>query len=404
MQQAVVQEETLFGYRAAPPDALPAFANGGDDKISVRVLSRALGGMQKEGIVQYGPTGSVWRLVCDEGPWLLGRDLAPFPLAFFTTGMLSHFASEFATLAVREGVDVGALKIQLDNKYLMNGSAVRGTMKADSLPSSFVVGYAGGADRDRIRDIAVLALGASSADAVMRVPMANEFSISRNGAPIPTGELRRTAVPPEPDPMALFDVVRPDDGRLAAEDVTSKLQSAKLVHGVEGGVGSTMTDEHKRMVHVRATLTWRDDAIKETRIQIFQPIGSVFRILSDDSARFGGQERHPPGLALMAAGVAFCYMTQISRYAQVVKQSLKTYRIVQDMRFDVPGASAGTGVAPGIAPVITHVHVETDEDEDTTRKLVQMGEQTCYLHAAMNGAFKSKVRVVHGTAGDYDDE
>lgn len=398
------QEENLFGFRMAPMAALPRFENAGDDKISIRVLSRALGGMQKEGIVQYGPTGSTWRLVCDEGPWLNGRDLAPFPLGFFTTGMMSHFASEFMALVKQSELDIGEVKFQLDNKYLMNGSASKGTMKADSLPSSFVVGYTGSAPKSAVQALALKAIGASAADAVMRLPMANEFSISRNGERIATEGLTDTAAVQEPDPKALFDMAAPSPAHRTEVDVTTKLESAKLVHGVEGGVGSTMTDEHKRMVHVRATLDFRPDGVKETKIQIFQPIGSVFRILTEDSERFGGQERFPPGLALMCAGVAFCYMTQISRYAEVVKQQLKEYRIVQDMHFDLPGASGGTGIAPGVAPVLTHVHVETGEDIPTTQTLVRMGEQTCYLHAAMSGVFKSKVRVVQGIAEEYGEE
>lgn len=404
MSDTKQQEEKLFGYRMAPVADLPPFENAGDDKISVRVLCRALGGMQKEGIVQYGPTGSAWRLVCDEGPWLNGRDLAPFPLGFFTTGMMSHFASEFVTLAKASGLDIGDFKLQLDNKYLMNGSASKGTMKADALPSSFVVGYTGSATKEEVHKLAYQALGASSADAVMRLPMANEFSISRNNERITTDGLTDTGHDQEPDPKEVFDQAKPDPSFATGEDITKKLENAKLVHGVEGGVGSTMTDDHKRMVHVRATLDYRGDGVKRTKIQIFQPIGSVFEILTDDSEKFGGKERFPPGLALMSAGVAFCYMTQISRYAAVVKQDLKEYRIVQDMHYGLPGASGKTGVAPGVDPVITHVHVETGEDTKTTQTLVRMGEQTCYLHAAMSGIFKSKMRVVNEIAAEYEEE
>jgi len=60
-------------------EALPPEAGA----MRVRTMTRTLAGMQKEAIIQNGPDGTVWRMVCDEGPWLNGTDLAPFPLAFF---------------------------------------------------------------------------------------------------------------------------------------------------------------------------------------------------------------------------------------------------------------------------------------------------------------------------------
>ena len=59
-----------------------------DEFSAVRVEAHALGGMQKEALVYQGSTRSLWRMVSDEGPYLNGTDLAPFPLAFFSVGMV----------------------------------------------------------------------------------------------------------------------------------------------------------------------------------------------------------------------------------------------------------------------------------------------------------------------------
>ena len=61
--------------------------------------ARALTGMQKEAIVQKGQGGTCWRLLCDEGPWLNGTDLAPFPLGYFAACVAACFMSDILAQA-----------------------------------------------------------------------------------------------------------------------------------------------------------------------------------------------------------------------------------------------------------------------------------------------------------------
>ncbi len=74
-----------------PPEGNPV--EDETTKIALRVQVRALDGMQKEAVVSTN-SGNTWRLVSDEGPYLNGTDLAPFPLAFYTAGMQFSFISE----------------------------------------------------------------------------------------------------------------------------------------------------------------------------------------------------------------------------------------------------------------------------------------------------------------------
>ncbi|MGI9344546.1 MAG: hypothetical protein ACR2QV_17085, partial [Gammaproteobacteria bacterium] len=64
-------------------------------------------------------------------------------------------------------------------------------------------------------------------------------------------------------------------------------------------------------------------------------------------------------------------------YAQIVKQRLRDYRIVQETMFGF-----GPEEPPTAEPVATLVCVDSEEPDDETRKLVQMAEQTCYIHGA----------------------
>jgi organic hydroperoxide reductase OsmC/OhrA len=154
-----------------------------------------------------------------------------------------------------------------------------------------------------------------------------------------------------------------------------------------------LSDEQKRQVHVRGVGTLRRDGMKELQVACFQPIGSVFRLLSDDSRVAQGEERAPSGLAYLSAGISFCFMTQLGRYAQVAKHAMHSYQIVQDTSFSTPAVLNGQGDAPTSAPVDTDVFIGNGEDEEKTQTLLKMGEQTCYLHAACRSGIKTRIRV-----------
>jgi len=156
-----------------------------------------------------------------------------------------------------------------------------------------------------------------------------------------------------------------------------------------------LSDTQKRQVHVRGVGTLREDGMKELQVACFQPVGSVFHFLSDDSAAVGGQERAPSGLVYLSAGISFCFMTQLGRYAHVAKHKMHSYQIVQDTSFSVPAAINDKEEMPTSAPVDTHVFIGNEEDEEKTQTLLNMGEQTCYLHAACRSGIKTRIKLDH---------
>jgi uncharacterized OsmC-like protein len=128
-------------------------------------------------------------------------------------------------------------------------------------------------------------------------------------------------------------------------------------------------------------------------VQLFKPIGSNFRFLCDIENAADGGERAPSPLAYLSAGVAFCYLTQIGRYATIMKYDDLQYAIVQDTAFSLAAGEGATGTPPSAEPVQTHVALKTALSDDVARKIVDMGERTCFLHAVSRTPLKSKVRV-----------
>ena len=65
----------------------------------------------------------VWRLCSDEGPYLAGADLAPYPLAFLTTGMISSYMNEIQALARMRGIGLNKITLAQDMHFSKGGAS-----------------------------------------------------------------------------------------------------------------------------------------------------------------------------------------------------------------------------------------------------------------------------------------
>jgi hypothetical protein len=86
-------------------------------------------------------------------------------------------------------------------------------------------------------------------------------------------------------------------------------------------------------------------------------------------------------------------MTQSGRYAHIAKLHLTSARIAQTNGFTITGSALDGTETAAAEPVDTHVFLEADEPDEVAAKMVRMGEQTCFLHAAMRGSHPSRIRV-----------
>ncbi len=372
------------------PDHAPPFLPGPSvGRTEVLTEVRALEGMQKEAVVWLGP-GPAWRLVSDEGPYLNGTDLAPFPLGFFAAGLQFSLMSRLLRAAGELGVRLRSLSLEQDNCYTMEGSFLRGDAVGGAMPAEVLLRIESDAGRDASARLVRLAEAGSAGHALMREALHNTFSLALNGREVELPGLRRSGrarpAPRDPDRLA------PDTDPRVAPDIIRKVEAAPAVHGVDGGAGSSLKAEQKRTLHVRGEGRVVAGLRMETTVRLFQPIGSSFRFVCDETEARGGGGSAPPPEAYIAAGTAFCYMTQLGRYAHIVKQTLERYGIVQQNTFHEEGSAAAGSLAAHADAFDTHVSLESSQSEEQARALVAMGERTCFLHAAMRGSHPSSVR------------
>ena len=160
-----------------------------------------------------------------------------------------------------------------------------------------------------------------------------------------------------------------------------------------GFAGSSLAEHQDRTLHVRGICTVRPDGVKQVEQQLFNPHGSIFHFLSEEAPENGGHGRAPDACTYISAGIGFCFMTQLGRYAKIAKRDLRDYRVGQDTHFSLGGASGGTGVAGDADPVDTHVHLASRENDQFARAALAMAEQTCFLHALCRTEVKTKIRI-----------
>jgi hypothetical protein len=359
---------------------------------AVRTHVRSLSVMQKEALVVSARTGQIWRLASDEGAYLDGDDEAPCPLSFLTTGMVCSYMEELLALARQREIGISRIRLVQDNYYTMTGSALAGTMTGGARDVELEAEIDATADRETLTRLVHDATIASPLNGLMHGRHESLFGLIHNQRTLDCARVK--ALESEPIPALaneMFEAAVPAPGdwtRLIARNGPTP-KTAETT----GFASSSLSERQDRTLHIRGICTLRDDGIKQVEQQLFNPHGSIFHFLSDEAPVNGGRGRAPDAASYISAGIAFCFMTQLGRYAKITKRALDDYRIVQDTHFSAGGGSGQTNRAGSAAPVETHVSIRSREDNDFARLALDMSEQTCFLHALCRTPLKAKIRV-----------
>lgn len=359
----------------------------------IRVAARDLSGMQKEALVTSARTGAVWRLASDEGAYLDGHDEGPCPLSFVSSGMVAATMNELMALAAERSVDIRNVRLIQDNFYTMRGSASQGTMTGGARDIELEAQIDADASADTLRALVADAVVASPLGGLTRQYKHSVFTLTHNGAGIETGRALPLDAPALPDPEDGFELARIGEGDWNPV-ITRMGRMTPKSDETTTFAGGSLTDRQDRLLHLRVFCTLRPDGMKEIVQYMYNPHGSVFRFLSEEAPEGGGGGRAPDALSLAAAGIGFCFMTQLGRYARIVHKDVSAYRIVQDAHFTLGGASGRTGRPGDADPIETHVYLASAEEDDFARTALDMSEQTCFLHALCKAALKTRIRVV----------
>ena len=360
---------------------------------SLRTWVRSLSVFQKEALVASSRTGRVWRLASDEGPYLDGHDAAPCPLAFLSVGMIASYMNEITALAKLQSVVIRQLNLTQDNFYTMTGSMPKRTMVGGALPVELRVEIDCDLDDAALTQFLMNAVHASPLNGLMRGQLESLFSLTKNGSELQPAKASRLKGPVCPDPGDRFSAANPGSDTATLTLCWPKgITPKKAVERGTSAAGSSLAAEQNRQLNIGATCAMREDGMKEIVQLQYSPHGTSFNFLSEEAPENGGLGRAPDANSYISAGIGFCFMTQFGRFVKMLDLDLSDYRIVQDSHFSLGGASGGTGKAGLADPLETHVYLETSESDDTAREMLDISEQTCFLHAFCRTDLKTKLR------------
>ena len=354
---------------------------------ALRTWVRSLSGFQKEALVRSAKTGDTWRLVSDEGPYLNGHDAAPCPLAFLSSGMAASFMNEIIALAKIQNVEIRKLKLIQDNYYTMKGSMPKRTLIGGAENIDLQVEIDCDLDDTALNEFLINATYASPLNGLMRGQLESLFKLGKNNVELPTAKVAELDGALFPDPGNHFAKSKANSSDLALMKPVGPTPKKDVVMGTSSAGGS-MAEEQDRRLNIGAVAIMREDGIKEIQQMQYSPYGTSFRFLSSEDGRA------PDANSLISAGIGFCFMTQFGRFVSMLKLDLPDYRIVQDTHFSLGGASGDTGKAGEADSIETHVYLETNESDATAQEMLDMSEQTCFLHAFCRTDLKTKLKVV----------
>lgn len=365
----------------------PAIFAGHEGDTIFRVDARAMGAHQKEALVHEGSNGPAWRLVSDEGPYLKGSDMAPFPLGFFNAGLQADLLGRLSWIAAARKIRVSSVALKLDNEFSFSGSFFKGDGKGTAEAADIRLSITGEAPADEVADWVRDAVRSSPALAAMSRPLDSTFAIYVNGIRREVTLTLPSTAPDAPDPLKTYSAppgpIR--DGKDLGGVIT-KIPRPPVETELMPSAGS------KFVLRVLGSSRLPDlqQGITDVQTWLKAPAGSHFGFQTDEKNLT--QPSGPSGLALLSAGVSFCYMTQLLRYAEYLKYKVRAIRMVQYNAFGLRRGDDGA-LHGDVGPVDTHLFLHGDEPDEVMQRLLVMGAQTCYLHAALKAALAPQVEV-----------
>ncbi|MFT6582851.1 MAG: putative OsmC-like protein [Alphaproteobacteria bacterium] len=341
--------------------------------------------MQKRGQIARPQTGEVWQLLCDEGVALGGADWAPPPLAYFAAGLACSVTGAVIAKAAAHGVAPEAISVSLSNHYTLSGSILRGTMEGMGQNPDVSVTIDGTNLSPKEKSGLVLeAVSSVLAGYLMKSVFTSAFSLTANGAAVSLDL-------PHWDRNLAADTL--PTAALASSDgdaaYVSKIAMRPDDPDFNNVGGSGLDTVQNRTITVTANAKADPEGVYALDAGIARPNASVYSFLGASDAGAGDVAAAPSSACLIAAGIGFCYMTQLGRYAEAKKRPVHDYRMIQSIDIPLPGADGSQ------TPVIgTKLFLNLDEpDEDFARDLAHSAKRTCFLHSTLQSSLRNRISV-----------
>jgi uncharacterized OsmC-like protein len=329
-----------------------------------------LGRFQKEGLVEDVATGRVWRLSADEGKYLRGTGLAPSPLMHWAAGLHGDVTSRIARSAEDESLVLDELHVTVSQRFASQGSFARGEAIGLVFELAWELNIVADDPEARVSWVVDRALHSSPANQAMLTGKEGRFALSIGGRTVPVAGLPQADTSGEIDPLVRHrSRPRPLRDEIAVEPVLTAWPGANsstvvLSDDQEGTIGwrvQAVGGYDFESGLVRTTVGFPEVAASER-----------WSLLTDATNR-----RAPSPLSYFSIGTAFCYHTQLCRYADVRRMPIDSPRLVQRTRYFSDDGMAGA------QPFDTHLFLSGGIDDRQASSYLTAAANTCYAHRAL---------------------
>ncbi|WP_159054296.1 hypothetical protein [Streptomyces sp. AS58] len=360
------------------PHPLTFLARSGDGtsregEVAYHIEVMGLGGFQKEGLARDVRTGRTWRLVCDEGAYLNGANMAPAPLAYWVAGLHGDITARIAEAAREARVVLDELDVVVTQGFGVKGSFAKGEATAQVHHMTCDVDLVCDEDETTVRMLVEQALGRSSAMAAVAGAHHGRFSLSANGRATPVSNLP-VCTEPLADPF-LEHAQRP-------EPVETQPAAAPVPHPEGDKPPVMLTDDDDGIVSWRIrTDGGLDPATGLVASHVwFSENSATWTCLSDPA-----NEAAPDPLVHFSIGTAFCFHTQLCRYVSIRRIPVDAPRLAQLSRFPTSG----------FEPLDTGLFLHGQVSAEDATNLMSAAANTCYAHRALSVEVEQRVSITH---------
>ena len=109
---------------------------------------------------------------------------------------------------------------------------------------------------------------------------------------------------------------------------------------------------------------------KEATVRQSERSGQAWRMVSDEGPYLNGTDLAPFRLAFFAAGLHFCYMTQLVRLCRDLGIALRGLRSGQDTRYTMTGSALKGDMTGAGIPVDLDVAIDAELSPEAAGKLI----------------------------------
>jgi uncharacterized OsmC-like protein len=111
-----------------------------------------------------------------------------------------------------------------------------------------------------------------------------------------------------------------------------------------------------------------------------------FEIMSDEPHYLGGQDEYPQPLTYMVAGLAFCLLTQLKKYAVMTKTEVTRAECFADFDFNVNGSVLKDTIQASVESFRVRMIIDSPEPDEKVHRIIRLAKHGCFAEALVSTA------------------